>query len=542
MRYGKIENYTEYLFSAALQKSQNLHDAEDLTQEVLLSALSYAGEVGNVKAWLSSVLNHKYYDMLRRKYKMPTVCIGLVPEESDFFANTEDDDRPEADAVRREVAYLADKYREVVIRHYLQGEKVQDIANDMGVPKGTVLSRLSAGREQMRKGFDEMKNYEKQSYKPEHLDIGFHGSPGFHDEPWSLVANDMMKQNILIVAYAKPVTCVDIAKALGIPTVYIEQAVDDLVKSELIAKVGSKVFTDFMITTPEDKLKGLDAEIALVDRHYDALKEIINNYLSQIRELSLYERLSINERKKLEHYFVLHLFSSGIHVAAQRILPSKDDFPQRPDGGKWVAIGNRYPLDFDFANYRFGKYCYGGERRAYWENNLGTKSIRLHVYDTQPDLNQYEHGPVEIHEDNLAKLLCMIYKGIPPETVGFDLMFLKDIPHLAGCGVLGIENDKPYVAIPVISENEYNQADNIRKKELYTLADYLEPAIRELLPEMKVDIPKHLEGRIAPLRQYSLFAIPMAMLKKAIEQGDYDIAGATPPMVLAIEEPDGVIK
>lgn len=542
MHFPEIQNHMEYLFRVALKKCGNLNDAEDLTQEVLLAALQYPKEIADIKSWLCIVLNNKYYDMLRRKYKLPTVSIDLVPEEAETWEANEADDRPDAVSIRREVAYLADKYRTVIVRHYLYGEKVQDIADSLGVPKGTVLSRLSSGREQMRRGFDEMESYEKQSYRPEHLDISCHGRPGFHEEPWSLVANDIMKQNILIIAYEKPVTYVEIAKALGIPTAYIEQAVDDLVKSELMTMAGNKVFTDFMITTPEDKLKGLDAQIALVERHYDGIKEIIESYLKQIRELSFYKRLSMNEQKKLEHYFVLHLFSSGIYVAAQRILPSKDEFPQRPDGGNWVAVGHRYPLDFDFDSFRFGKYCYGGERRAYWENALGTKSIHLHVYDTQPDLNKYEHGPVEIHDDNLAKLLCIIYKGIPLEAIGFDPMFLKDIPNLTECNVLKMENNKPHLAIPVLSKNEYNEADNIRKKEINTLADYLEPAILELLPELQVEVPKHLEGRIAQLRQYSFFAIPMATLKKAIEQGDYDITGATPPMVFVVEELDGVIK
>ena len=101
---------------------------------------------------------------------------------------------------------------------------MQDIAESLGVPKGTVLSRLSSGREQIRKGFDEMELYERQSYQPERLEVSCNGFQGFHDEPWSLVANDLMKQNILIIAYQQPLTMVEIARALGIPTAYVENA------------------------------------------------------------------------------------------------------------------------------------------------------------------------------------------------------------------------------------------------------------------------------------------------------------------------------
>lgn len=223
-----------------------MHDAEDLTQDTLLAAHQYlyrGGEITNMKYWLTSTLSHKWNDKLRQKYKLPTVSIDMIADDIEDDVNV---DGPTAEEVRREVAYLAKLQREVIVRHYLQGEKVQTIADELGVPKGTVLSRLSSGREQMRKGFEEMENYNRQSYKPEHLDVSCHGCPGFHDEPWSLVANDKMKQNILIAAYEKPVTVVEISKALGIPTAYVESAVNDLLKSELMASVGNDVFTDIL--------------------------------------------------------------------------------------------------------------------------------------------------------------------------------------------------------------------------------------------------------------------------------------------------------
>ncbi len=536
MHYNEIENYTEYLFSLAMQKCQNLQDAEDLTQDVLLAALSYTENIGNIKAWMSSVLNHKYYDMLRRKYKIPTVSIDIVPEESEPLVDVENENRPCADAVRREVAYLAEKYREVIVRHYLQGEKVQHIADDMGIPRGTVLSRLSTGREQIRKGFDEMEHYEKQSYQPERLDISCHGRQGFHEEPWSLVANDLMKQNILIIAYDTPLTVSEIARALGIPTAYVENAVHDLTSSELMKEIGNKYFTDFMIIKPEQLLKGLDAEIELTERHYTDILNKVNDFLEELLLSDFLSQLSDSKRKKLKYYFVLHLFSSAIYTATQQIIPSREEYPQRPDGGKWIAVGTRYPRDFDFENYRFGKYCYAGERRSYDENYLGAKSIDLHIYDTQPDLNLYEHGPVEMHDDNLVKLLYIISRGIPLDNSGFNLMFCEDIPHLTKCGILGNVDGKPFVNLPMITPKEYNILDQIRIRHMYHMANMLEPWLRDILPQLKIDIPKQLVGRVAEFRQYSCYAIPMAFMKEAIKSGDFDTTDATPPMVFVIDD------
>ena len=544
MQTTEIQKYAEHLFQIALAKCQNFSDAEDLTQETLLAALQYQKPIYDMKAWLGTVLNRKYYDMLRKKYKLPVVSMDIVPEAADMWetaampdkAACDDRNRPDAETVRREVAYLGEKYRTVIVRHHLYGEKVQDIANDLGIPKGTVLSRLSGGREQMRKGLDDMREYEKQSYSPERLDISCHGSTGFRDEPWSLVADDLMKQNILIVAYEKPLTMVEIAKAIGIPTAYIETAVKQLTKSELMRKIGNGYATDFMIVTTDDLDRSLDVQIEFAEANYKALLTHINEYLEQIRASACYGELSRAKQKKLEYFFVLHLFSTAVYTAVQRIVPAKEEYPQRPDGGSWIAEGTKYPRDFDFENNRFGKYCYAGMRGTHWENFLCAQSVDLKVYDTQPDLNKYEHGPVEINDDNLAKLLYILSRDLPIEETGFDPVFLKDIPHLTECGVLGKENGKVVVEIPLLSPDEYHVLDQLRAEYMVKLADFLEPGLKELFPKLKIEIPKHLKGRVAEFRQYLCYAIPMAFMKKAIAEGDFDASGAVPPMVLVVDK------
>lgn len=544
MDFHEIQKYTEYLFRIALKKCGDINDAEDLTQEVLLSYLSYPKEISNVKAWLSTVLSHKYNDMLRKKYKLPLVSIDVIPEMADTWVTDSNngDFRPDEKEVRREVAYLAEKYRTVIVKHYLQGEKVEKIAKDLKIPKGTVLSRLSVGREQMRKGFDSMKNYDKQSYEPERLDVSCHGTPGFNNEPWSIVADDLMKQNILIVSYEKPMAITEIALTLGIPTAYVENAVEDLFSKELMNKIGNKYFTDFMIRTPDGLNKSVDIQIEFVENNYELLLSIVNEYIEKIKSFDFIRELSDIKFKKLVYYFVLHLFSSAIYTAKQKIVPSKEEFPERPDGGRWIAEGIKYPTDFDFENFKFGQYTYGGERWAYFDNFMNSKSICLRVYDTQPDLNKYHHGPVEIKEDNLAKMLYIISRDIPFEVSGFNLMFCEDIPHLVECGVLGIDSDKPFVNIPMVSPDEYKILDKLRIEQMYKMSDAILPQLKAIFPQLKINVPKHLEGRIAEFRKYYGYVITMAFIKSAIEKKDIDFTEATPPMVFVVDDENKNIR
>lgn len=542
MDFHDIQEYTEYLFRIALKKCGDISDAEDLTQEVLLTYLNYPQEITNIKSWLYSVLSHKYNDMLRKKYKLPIVSIDVIPEQAETWeVDNNWGDRPTEIEVRREVAYLAEKYRTVIVKHYLQGEKVDKIASDLKIPKGTVLSRLSVGREQMRKGFDSMKNYDKQSYKPERLDVSCHGTPGLNNEPWSIVADDLMKQNILIVSYEKPLTVTEIALTLGIPTAYVENAVNDLVKEELMCKSGNKYFADFMINTPENLERVIDVQIEFVNKNYDLLLGIVNKYIDKIKAFEFTNSLSEIKLKKLVYYFVIHLFSSALYTAKQKIIPSREEYPDRPNGGKWIAVGTKQPADFDFYNFRFGKYTYAGERWAYFENFMGSKSICLRVYDTQPDLNKYEHGPVPIEDDNLAKMLYIISREIPFEATGFNVIFCKDIPHLTNCGVLGEQNGKPYVNIPIISPAEYKALDKLRIEQMYEMANSIEEELKSVFPQLKIAVPKHLEERIAKFRQYP-DDVTMAFIKAAAQNGDIDFTNATPPMVFVVDDENKNIR
>ena len=126
---NEIINYVEYLFALALKMCGDVNNAEDLTQETLLTAFQYinqGGNISNMKYWLTSVLSNKWNEALRQKYRLPLVSVDVIPDVEN--RNDENDvDRPTAEQVRREVAYLARLQREVIIKHYLEGKKVQDM-------------------------------------------------------------------------------------------------------------------------------------------------------------------------------------------------------------------------------------------------------------------------------------------------------------------------------------------------------------------------------------------------------------------------------
>ena len=90
MKEKHLLEYSEYLFFIALKKTNNFEQAEDLVSETLISALISLTEnknkIKNPKAYLSSILNHKFNDFLRTKYSKPTISYGVLPK-FDFCSN-----------------------------------------------------------------------------------------------------------------------------------------------------------------------------------------------------------------------------------------------------------------------------------------------------------------------------------------------------------------------------------------------------------------------------------------------------------------------
>ena len=95
---------------------------------------------------------------------------------------------------------------------------------------------------------------------------------------------------------------------------------------------------------------------------------------------------------------------------------------------------------------------------------------------------------------------------------------------------------KPRLDIPVIPKQKYDELDKLRIKKIYEFADMFEPLLRDIMPELKIDLPKHLEGRVAEFRKYKCYAFPMAVIKEAMDKGDIYSENCTPPMVMVVEE------
>ena len=122
-------------------------DAEDLAQQVFLAAQMKLGQLRsteNARAWLFAILRNCY--LKSRCKRMPLAAASVALDVDEIPA--EDSAETEIDGERLQAALdaLADEYKLVLLMFYFEERSYRDIAVRLGVPLGTVMSRLSRAK------------------------------------------------------------------------------------------------------------------------------------------------------------------------------------------------------------------------------------------------------------------------------------------------------------------------------------------------------------------------------------------------------------
>ena len=541
MANDEIIQYYDYLIKLATSKCNSQTDAEDLVGDTMLAAFAYmhrGGTIEHPKTWLTNTLYHKHNDNLRKKYRAPvTVCldesIEIAEEQDDEYFTSE-----EASRIRKELNHLSFITREVLIRFYLGNQSVSDIAEGLGIPEGTVKSRLSAGRNQMKKGLETMET--RENYLPGRLNLSFGGSDGLKGEPISLVEGDLIAQNLLILAYDKPITISDLSKAIGIPAAYIEPIVKKLIDGELMVQMDSgKVYSDFLISKAQDILKNFESQKNFAHKQFDTVWSIVEKMSAKISKMDFVKSMDGEERTKLDRYAVLKALQDFQHFGTGKIESPK--FPKRKDGGWWFAQAIAFDAGYNTKEYMdASEYCIHGGHRTSEAVSVGrTKRIRLYEFDTTLwDSPHRFGGAYELYFKHIIPLLWSIYDGISLETSDIPNDFISYIPTLEQFGVIGRTEDKLCVKIPVLKKTDYDEMCALIKNATEEIKAVIGVEFTTFITSLKTPIPKHLTSVPELFRYMEATAyFVMSIVREAYDNGLHlkDVDYCCPPVVLVYE-------
>lgn len=156
--------YTNQMYAAALRYTKDPHDAQDLVQDTYAKAFVafHQFEPGtNLKAWMYRILTTTFINTYRKDQRRPQISDGELEDWQIFSASshTSDQGRSAEDValdgivdldVRAALAAMPEDFRMAVYLADVEGFSYKEIAEIVGVPAGTVMSRLHRGRKLLR--------------------------------------------------------------------------------------------------------------------------------------------------------------------------------------------------------------------------------------------------------------------------------------------------------------------------------------------------------------------------------------------------------
>jgi len=144
-----VERHERRVYNLALRMTGREEDARDATQDAFLSALrklsSFRGEAA-FTTWMHRVTVNACYDLLRRRQRAPV--LDRLPDHGPEPPPAPDhaDSTISAIDVQRALTRVPEDFRAALILHDVQDLPYEEVAAILGVPVGTVKSRLHRGR------------------------------------------------------------------------------------------------------------------------------------------------------------------------------------------------------------------------------------------------------------------------------------------------------------------------------------------------------------------------------------------------------------
>lgn len=254
-----VTEYLKPIFGFALKRCKSLHDAEDLSQEIVMRAfraLLVRDDVADVGRFIWTIA----HNALSNYYRDAAKCMMGVPidEIAELIADPDSeidmDDKGESlHRLQSEIAYLSKLQRKIVIAYYFANRRQTDIARELGIPLGTVKWHLFEAKKELKRGMDMTRKASELKFNP----IKFH-SCGFNGRSGMKALDEFLRgalpQNICYSVRNTAKTVNEIADDLGVSPVYVEDEAEYLAEYGFLQARKDKYIVNFIISEPTVEL------------------------------------------------------------------------------------------------------------------------------------------------------------------------------------------------------------------------------------------------------------------------------------------------
>jgi len=423
-----VTEYMKKIFGFSLSKTMNTDKAEELASRItfdLYSSLLKIDEVNNIDGYVYQVSRNVYARFVGEEVKGRCVSLDAdnLSYDYDFFVNFEKNQN--YIRLRKEIAYLGKVQREIIVMHYFDKLKQNEIARRLDIPLGTVKWHLHDARNQLKEGVNKMRETGTLGMQPVKFSgMGHCGRPGTNGEDTSFYLSKLISQNIAYCAYHEPKTIAEIANELGVPSAFIEDEVYYLEDNGFMEKTaGGKYLTIVYITESSLFTNEIMEQLHKIYNEY--AKKVCDKYIPLVFESM--KDFKIKNIYSPKNDFNFLMWSAVVFACGYKLRTVNDETDlsryniKRKDGGEYIALAftdnssEKGDLSFNNALYEAcgdmnrctrDKYpvdswqldTYYDSRKGGWQDNLTVDYEYLYEFITGK-INK-THG----HTDELKRL------------------------------------------------------------------------------------------------------------------------------------------
>jgi len=493
--WNAISTYAGPIFGYCIKRLNNIQDAEDLSQEILLEIVIFISkgiDVRNTDTYIWKIAHNRYARWLDKDSQTNTLSQDTLIDESFGENSDENIERQELiSAAFRTIGRIAKSHRDILVDYYINELSYARIAKKHHLPVGTVKTRLFFGKQKIKERIGTIMNENEKLYQP----INWHIMCNGKLNPYKYLDRQVARF-ICQAVYEKPLNEEEISSVTGIPCVIIEDELVNLQYGEAITRIGGKYQTNFIIHTKKMHSDNIQRLKTVAEQITPELLVELNQYDNTIQKVGFYG--SQFPKDRLWWVLIPGIVRKAVEKAIAAIPGAQEpSFPLRRDGGYgWFVV---YKCEETFIPY--GSGCNG-----YWNGTNWTRAMEY--FWTSATFSNEVNNNLPI-ANNM------------PFTRGYELQGLpeSDLAQLIKGGLVKKGDDGFAWQIPVMTFQQHQELMGVLEQMSNLLYSSLIDAGKSIHEDYQNSVPKSLHRLIPGVITTETFTVIAIILEKLESTG-----------------------
>ncbi len=506
-----VEKNLTAIYGYAYSKLYDKSRAEELASDIVLEILNSAENLKNEAAFWGyawRIAENTFRTFIRREQLRRTsiaadsesIIINIATEDGEAEAHDSEINR-----LRRELALLGKRYREVCVSYYINNKSCSCIAEEQNISVEAVKQLLFKARKLLKEGMEMERKFGEKSYNPGVCKLDFWGDWNHYGH----ICDRKLPGAILLSAYDKPMTLEELSVEIGVAMPYLEDETEMLLGAGLLRRNGKRVETNIIIRTDkyEKAFAAATKEIypEVAKRVFDFVKE----KLPRIRELDF------NGKEYDDNRLLFNVINIAL-IQGYYAADEKSPIGQAPKlalgGYGWVS-----GYDNNFVNHHFKGITLGN-----WNKDNSARFAAVN-YRAADKVQNFEHV-------NFVRKVEAMLDAVEEKDANTGN---ETLPYLIENGFIKSSGGKLSANFPVFSFSAFDELIELLKPVADTVADCMREVAQRAEDTLKNTVPEHLKEQCAPIAKiHHRLDVAAFVIEALIESGALTLPDEKVPLAV----------